>query len=248
MKISFALAALATARKSEVADDVCVRNGEEVPCFSVRGKMETGASKDIDEREDRRYVDLAEMNYKHWQKNGAKGEWDERKFWGYGCHCFMVGDRPMTEMGHGIPVDNLDSSCRQWKECQMCVRQNHGDECIGEFVKYTWKYNAKKGFQILNDQGTCARELGECDKKFVLDTFNNKGVYDEKNNYFYGGFDRHDRDQSCPPANGAVVVHECCGGFDKHWTWMGTNKNQCCKDPNNNKRQTVTPIDDQCPY
>ena len=38
-------------RESEVADDVCVRNGEEVPCFSVRGKMETGASKDIDERE-----------------------------------------------------------------------------------------------------------------------------------------------------------------------------------------------------
>ena len=39
----------------------------------MRGKMNTEPSKDIDEREDRRYVDLAEMNYKHWKKNGAKG-------------------------------------------------------------------------------------------------------------------------------------------------------------------------------
>jgi len=154
MKISFALLAVAAAQKSErkeIPDDVCVRNGEIVQCNQLmRGKMDTEPSKDIDEREDRRYVDLAEMNYKHWKKNGAKGEWDERKYWGYGCHCFMVGDRPMSEMGHGIPVDNLDSSCRQWKECQMCVRENHGDDCIGEFVKYTWKYSSKKGFEITN--------------------------------------------------------------------------------------------------
>merc|ERR1711937_1046924 len=99
----------------------------------------------------------------------------------------------------------------------MCVRENHGDDCIGEFVKYTWKYSSKKGFEITNPSGTCARELGECDKKFVLDTSDHKDLYKEKNNYFYGG-------------------------YDKHWTWMGTNKNQCCINPKNNKEQTVTPI------
>ena len=53
---------------------MCVRNGEIVQCNQLmRGKMNTEPSKDIDEREDRRYVDLAEMNYKHWKKNGAKG-------------------------------------------------------------------------------------------------------------------------------------------------------------------------------
>lgn len=35
--------------------------------------------------------------------------------WGYGCHCVFLGDRPMSEMGHGHPVDELDKSCRNYK-------------------------------------------------------------------------------------------------------------------------------------
>merc|ERR1719361_555851 len=142
------------------------------------------------------------MNKKHWRKKDLGREWDERKFWGYGCHCFMVGDRPMSEMGHGIPVDELDSGCRAWKDCQMCVRKNHGEQCIGEFKKYTWKYAGKIGdFKILNQPGTCERELGECDLKFVKDTFNARNAYNEANNHFYGGFDKEDRQENCPPAN-----------------------------------------------
>ena len=50
----------------------------------------------------------------------------------------------MTEMGMGRPKDALDSKCKAYKECQRCVRKNHGDECIGEFVAYMWKWAGRK--------------------------------------------------------------------------------------------------------
>ena len=235
----------------DIPDDVCVRDGEVVPCLAVRGAggFPNSPSSDIDEREDRRYADLAEMSKKHWRKQGLGRDWDERKFWGYGCHCFMVGDRPMTQMGSGIPVDGLDSACHAWKDCQMCVRQNHGDQCIGEFKKYTWKYQGKKGkFAILSTPGSCERELGECDLKFVLDTFRNKDEYDEQYNYFYGGFDKNDKQDNCPPGLGGPLVHECCGGYDSPWYWIGLNKNQCCINPNDAQQQHVAPAGSTCNF
>ena len=233
---------------AEVPDNVCVKNGEVVSCFAPRGAgLDNSPSSNIDQREDRRYADLAEMSEKHWQKNNAGSQWDERKFWGYGCHCFMVGDRPLSDMGFGIPVDGLDSACRQWKDCQMCVRKNHGEQCIGEFKKYTWKYSGGD-FNILNDAGSCEREIGECDLKFVHDTFANRNEYDEQYNYFYGGFDKNDRQDSCPPSYGAEVVHECCGGYDSPWYWIGLNKNQCCIDPNDPRSQHVAPAGSTCSF
>lgn len=34
---------------------------------------------------------------------------DERKYWAYGCNCLILGDRPMSDPGHGQPVDALDT-------------------------------------------------------------------------------------------------------------------------------------------
>lgn len=99
MKLSFALFAFALAE--EVADDVCVRGGEEVDCNSVNSPLargRSGGSTDIQtdqERAEKRYVDLKGMAIKYWAKNGLKGKkngFDERKYWAYGCHCFLLGD------------------------------------------------------------------------------------------------------------------------------------------------------------
>ena len=54
------------------------------------------------------------MAKKLWAKNGLTGsaKFDERKYWAYGCHCFMLGDRPMSSdqpMPFGIPRDDLDT-------------------------------------------------------------------------------------------------------------------------------------------
>ena len=49
-------------------------------------------------------------------------------------------DRPLSEMGVGVPVDHIDAACRQYKRCQHCVaHQFNGTtpigECIGEFIR-----------------------------------------------------------------------------------------------------------------
>ena len=91
---------------------------------------------------------------KFWKKQGTSEKFDDRKYWTYGCHCFLLGDRPMSEMGKGRPVDALDNKCKNYKDCQKCVREEYGEACIGEFVRYTWKWSSKQGtFISKNDNG-----------------------------------------------------------------------------------------------
>ena len=53
----------------------------------------------------RRYADLTAMANRTWRMNGfvKKARFDERKYWAYGCHCYLLGDRPLSEMGKGTP-------------------------------------------------------------------------------------------------------------------------------------------------
>ena len=241
-----AIVAVSQAGLTDVVEDKLYSNGEIVDPKSPKSSA-GAASEDIDEREDRRYVDLSLMSSKHWKKQGNGRDWDERKFWGYGCHCFMVGDRPMSDMGHGKPVDALDSACRLWKDCQKCVRENHGDDCIGEMRKYTWKYSSKQQtFVMMNKPGTCEREIGECDLKFVFDTYANKDSYNEDFNYFFGGFDKNDDQDSCPSTPGTPVAHQCCGGYTSAWYWISSNNQQCCVDASNNKIQHPADVNATC--
>ena len=78
----------------------------------------------------------------------------------------ILGDRPMSTMGKGAPLDELDAVCKAYKECQKCARQRFGEMCIGEFVRYGM--DMVNGYPVCNDNGdTCGRALCECDKKFA---------------------------------------------------------------------------------
>ena len=68
-------------------------------------------------------------------------EFDDRKYWTYGCNCHVLGDRPMSDPGFGPPVDRLDSVCKQYKDCNKCAREKFGDTCIGEIVQYRYGPN-----------------------------------------------------------------------------------------------------------
>ena len=93
-------------------------------------------------------------------------DFDERQYWTYGCHCLMLGDRPMSDMGHGAPLDALDSVCKSYKECQKCARERFGEMCIGEFVAYGFRIRRGES-TCTDDADTCGRALCECDKKFA---------------------------------------------------------------------------------
>jgi len=246
MKFSFTLLALAAAQDAakdqEAKDDVWYGPGG-----ALAGPRSGQVAADGDA--DRRYDDLHSIAKKWFVKQGMTGKnrFDDRKYWTYGCHCMMLGDRPMSEMGKGRPIDALDNKCKAYKDCQKCVRAKHGDQCIGEFVRYTWKYASKiSDFQSSNAEGSCERELFECDVQFVKDTFDNKDVFNKDYHAFWSttGFDNREEDY-CPSGGTAPVEHQCCGGVDGPWYWIGLNNNKCCGQSPNNGGEVVG-INDQC--
>lgn len=227
MKLSFAILALAFA-DDELPDETWISNGEEVG--DNPRLLKSGAGDD--DRQIRRYADLKAIAKKAFGKAGfvGKNKFDERKYWTYGCHCLMLGDRPMSEMGRGVPVDNLDTKCKFYKDCQRCVRDKHGDQCIGEIVSYQWKFSKKiNDFMSRDAEGSCARELFECDLQFAKDTLANKDVFNQDYHLFWGESD-WSSDESCTPKGDVPNPHVCCGGHNKAYTWMGTNNKQCCAD------------------
>merc|ERR1711920_382130 len=233
MKVTLALIAAAKAAAPERPDDVWSNT-------TVTATKRSGGAIDAP----RRYDDLEAIAVKYWKKSGmtGKNKFDEKKYWAYGCHCFMLGDRAMSEMGHGKPTDALDNKCKAYKDCQKCVREEHGDACIGEFVRYTWKYATKRqAFESKNAPGSCERELFECDLQFVKDTYSTKDVWTEDYHLFWSktGWDNEDAN-NCPSGGNGPVEHQCCGGHTSPYYWINLNKFQCCPD------YRVIGADDQC--
>merc|ERR1712227_444060 len=163
MKINLFFAASAFANDgSGIEDNQWYEKGEIVDADSPLSTGLVAKSggrmkfEDNDERAVKRYSDLMGMAKKLWAKNGltGKNKFDHRNYWGYGCHCFHLGDRPMTDdkpMPFGMPKDELDSQCRVYKQCQKCARMYHGDDCIGEFKQYRWRWaNKRNRFESKN--------------------------------------------------------------------------------------------------
>ena len=82
-----------------------------------------------------------------------------------------LGDRPLSQMGAGKPVDVFDKICQDYKNCQKCAREQHGETCIGEFVEYAMDTTQGKLLKCKSKGGSCERELCECDKKFAQGKF-----------------------------------------------------------------------------
>lgn len=94
-------------------------------------------------------------------------DFDERKYWAYGCNCLILGDRPMSDPGMGKPVDELDVVCKAYKDCVKCVQMEYGETCIGEFKRYRYGMNTRTNQVTCKDApGTCERALCECDNQF----------------------------------------------------------------------------------
>lgn len=52
-------------------------------------------------------------------------DFDERKYWAYGCNCLILGDRPMSDPGFGRPVDKLDGVCKAYKVSSSKFKLSH---------------------------------------------------------------------------------------------------------------------------
>ena len=73
----------------------------------------------------------------------------------------------MSEKGiSGPPVDSLDQTCKQWKDCMKCAKIKYGKFCIGEFRWYQYGFSGAD-VVCLDKGNSCDRDICECDKRFA---------------------------------------------------------------------------------
>lgn len=170
----------------------------------------------------RRYSDLLKI-VQHYTPN-----FDERKYWAYGCNCLILGDRPMSDPGFGKPVDALDAICKQYKDCQKCVKQKFGETCIGEFVRYRWQ-KRKGNIQCTDAAGTCERNLCECDLDFAKRMPSQYDVFNADYHLFWSTLDWHPQEGSCIKGTG-LSEPECCGPPTGPLAIFNSMNKECCPD------------------
>lgn len=168
---------------------------------------------------EKRYSQLIEMMEYH------NANFDDRQYWTYGCNCLMLGDRPMSEAGKGQPVDELDTVCKQYKDCLKCASSTYGDTCIGELIRYDMDMTS--GPLCTNAAGTCGRDLCECDKLFAEEHVGVINVYDPQYHRFYGNFDS---ETQCTRGGAGNANHQCCGAANGPKHMYNANVMQCCTD------------------
>ena len=157
------------------------------------------------------------------------------QIYGYGCYCLNRGDRPQTGYFSGVePVDEVDELCHKWSKCNRCAARDHDDTCTPESTKYKFQvlnrdtreikctnpeesiFDLRLFFEvIMAQQGSCARDLCECDKWAVQ---NMDDVLDNTQTKFLAseGFDafkeckiQKNREKS---VRGDV---QCCGDYPR---------------------------------
>lgn len=153
-------------------------------------------------------------------------DFDERKYWTYGCQCLILGDRPMSDPGHGPPISPLDAVCKQYKDCQKCARMAHGDMCIGEFVRY--KYGQKNGDKFCKESpGSCGRALCECDLQFAKNHVSVAHHYSDDYHMFWSQTGWNP-EENCTPTPGGPVDPQCCGRQDGPFSLYNALSKSCC--------------------
>merc|ERR1712228_499462 len=164
------------------------------------------------------------------QMNFYNKDFDARRFWAYGCNCLILGDRPMSDAGLGPPVDDIDATCKKYKECLKCAAMTYGPQCVSEMKKY--KFYAKgDDVKCRNRLDTCERSLCECDKMLAQSHSSTADGYDQKYHLFWG--DWHP-EESCAHTRALnterVQVRACCNGRKngQAFALYNVNRQECC--------------------
>merc|ERR1712025_446807 len=113
---------------------------------------------------------------------------DFEKYSYYGCHCFPTGAEEM-DGGHGEPMDGIDRGCKLFFQCYECAKLGNGQvqgdaECDGLSQKYSLRLNThlttfERSMSCVDDEGSCARNICECDKRLVEHLASNRYEYSE---------------------------------------------------------------------
>lgn len=151
-------------------------------------------------------------------------QFDNKMITDYGCNCPELGDRPLSDPGRGAPVDDLDKVCQKFKQCTKCAKEEFGEECISEMIRYQF---AKSTADCKDKKGSCERALCECDRMFAFDLAGVDKSTVQANKF--GFFSDFDRNQDCvhTPSSGGSD-RQCCWSGEGPFKNYNSNAKQCC--------------------
>lgn len=120
----------------------------------------------------------------------------------YGCHCWP-NDAKKQLSGQGKPIDAVDTSCFNLKQCHKCIDIDWPETCDPVTMKYKARLNKDDAGNMIitcantlnkkkTNNGDCKKSLCECDREFAeqfsvaFETWNesnwkllNSGSYEE---------------------------------------------------------------------
>ena len=110
-----------------------------------------------------------------------------------------IGDNPLSDTGHGPPVDALDKVCKAYKDCLKCARMTYGDQCINDFIEYSYGLGQDE-IVCRDDPNSCDRAICECDAMFARHHVGATGAFDSKYHMFLSvqGWDPVNDSSACP--------------------------------------------------
>lgn len=155
---------------------------------------------------------------------------DQKKYWSYGCNCLSLGDRPLSGQGFGIPVDALDGTCKKYKDCMRCAKEEYGKDCTNENTRYNF---AVQGNEVIctdnprNDKAGCKRKICECDKQFAQDHILVKDVFNKQYHSFYAD-PPFKPETECARKVQPGGNLKCCGAKSSYSVLYSANNKQCC--------------------
>jgi len=169
-----------------------------------------------------RYKDVIDLAKRYWESNGEK--FDATKYLAYGCHCMLLGDRPI---GKGVPVDRLDKACRALKQCHKCVEAEYDSGCS------TVEMSSSIGFSgtnaTYNGDDSCLNNMFNCNLQFVTNFYDLK---DEYNEVFHTSKSKFFHEQDCHVeeklTRSSAEDSQCCGSSTSAYTVFKLTKHKCC--------------------
>jgi len=175
------------------------------------------------------------------------------KYCYYGCYCLPEGSHNIAAGGYGTPLDAIDRSCFEFKQCYKCLLSEHAGDfkgigedatCAGEELGYKMDLfrdaDDKAQITCTNKVGSCRRNICECDKALAEKLGQHEKSWDIELHTNKGGFVREDFcerrnvQQGINPLAGKCPCEtcpcpeECCGDKTTFPFNQPTNENKCC--------------------
>lgn len=175
---------------------------------------------------------------------------DFDRFCFYGCYCLPDAAIHDSSPGAGQPVDQIDNSCKELKQCYQCAnrdtQEDKGDECHQDAAysvnPLTDNFGKIYDYQCTNRENSCRWRICQCDRAFAHKIKAEHDEWNVQNHKVLGGFDRG-QCQSDLPTRGAGK--QCCGNYEspkaaQQRQMINPNLKQCCNN------QSILPFGEFC--